>query len=181
MSFQFSLVALFSFQTMANMTVWWPQNTLFAYVICSLRERLDSQWVLLWNILNISLTVWRVMPHRHRFEILTLFYILHDCITEVSDYFSLNYLFFIFHTARNQTQALSFIIKSCLSQIQKKEMVQYMYIIVKAMKQSIVSISTMSNDIKWKPPKGSNLNTSKDKSQINLIPFTIPLVNSVIF
>ena len=60
-------------------------------------------------------------------------------------------------------------------------MVQYMYIIiVKAMKQSIISISTMSDDIKQKPPKGSNLNTSKDKSQINLIPFTIPFVNSVI-
>ena len=55
-----------------------------------------------------------------------------------------------------------------------------MYIIMKAMKQSIISISTMSNDIKWKPPQGSDLNTSKDKSQINYIPFTIPLVNSVI-
>ena len=55
-----------------------------------------------------------------------------------------------------------------------------MYIIMKAMKQSIISISTMSNDIQCKPPQGSNLNTSKDKSQINLIPFTIPLVNSVI-
>ena len=37
-------------------------------------------------ILNISLTVWGPISHLNGFEILTLFYILYDRLSDVSDW-----------------------------------------------------------------------------------------------
>ena len=65
--------------------------------------------------ITIESRYWLILPH-------------HPYLTSIDEmeieinemFFFFIFFIFIFHRARNQTQALSFIIKSCPSQIQKK-------------------------------------------------------------
>ena len=75
--------------TVLRTSTQWRSSSKCRKQACSLCERLDYQWVPLKYrkyLLNISLTVWGVMFHLNGFEILILFYILHDCISGVSDW-----------------------------------------------------------------------------------------------